>query len=137
MLGKLEKFKLEPSLYTRFKDDIEVAIEGLEKGSQVVEDMIVVDDKKKELDKEKTDTKVTMEVVQNIANSINPMVKLTVDTPCNYKDGKLPVLDVKVDVNEEEDNRIDFEFYEKPTKNPRVILASSALSNSQKRTIMT
>ena len=80
---------------------------------------------------------VTMEIVQRIANSINPMVKLTVDTPCNYEDGKLPVLDVKVDVNEEEDNRIDFEFFEKPTKNPRVILAKSALSNSQKRTIMT
>jgi hypothetical protein len=86
---------------------------------------------------DKTDTKVTMEVVQKIANSINPMIKLTVDTPCNYDDGKLPVLDVKVDVNEDEDNRIDFEFYEKPTKNPRVILASSALSHSQKRSILT
>ena len=65
------------------------------------------------------------------------MIKLTVDTPCSHEDGKLPVLDVKVDVNEEEDNRIDFEFFEKPTKNPRVILASSALSISQKRTILT
>ena len=65
-----------------------------------MEDKIVVDDTKKELDTEKTDTKVTMEVGQRIANSINPMVKLTVDTPCNYEDGKLPVLDVKVDVNE-------------------------------------
>ena len=137
LLSKLEKFKLAPELYTRFKDDIEIAVEGLERGSQVMEDKIVIDDKKKELDTEKSDTKVTIEVVQSIANSINPMVKLTVDTPCNYVDGKLPVLDVKVDVNEEEDNRIDFEFYEKPTKNPRVILFSSALSNSQKRTIMT
>ena len=54
------------------------------------------------------------------------------DTPCNYADGKLPVLDVVVDVNQEEDNRIEFEFFEKPTKKPRVILASSALSFSQK-----
>ena len=36
-----------------------------------------------------------------------------------------------------ENNRIDFEFFKKPTKNPRVILASSALSWSQKRTILT
>ena len=80
---------------------------------------------------------LTREVIQKIANSINPMVKLTIDTPCNYEDGKLPVLDVKVDVNEKEDNRIDLEFFEKPTKNPRVILASYALSHSQKWTIMT
>ena len=33
--------------------------------------------------------------------------------------------------------RIDFEFFEKPTKNPRVILADSALSFSKKRTILT
>ena len=65
------------------------------------------------------------------------MIQLTVDTPCNYTDGKMPVLDIKVNVNQEEDNRINFEFISNPTKNPRVILASSATSQSQKRTILT
>ena len=78
-----------------------------------------------------------MEIIQSIANSINQMIKLTVETPCNFKDQKITVLDVKVKVNEEENNRIDFEFFEKTTKNPRVILADSALSFSQKRTILT
>ena len=78
-----------------------------------------------------------MEVIQKIANDIDPMIQLTVDTPCNYADGKMPVLDVKVNVNRSEKNRIDFEFFEKPTKNPRVILADSALSHSSKRTILT
>ena len=78
-----------------------------------------------------------MEIVQQIANGINPMIQLTVETPCNFEDGKLPVLDVVVDVNESEQNRIDFEFFEKPTKNPRVILADSALGFSKKRTILT
>ena len=137
LLAELDKFKLAPEIYTRFKDDIEISIEALEKGSTVAGDKIIVDDSKKKLDTDKTDNKVTMEVIQKIANSINPMVKLTIDTPCNYVDGKLPVLDVMVNVNEKEGNRIDFEFFEKPTKNPRVILASSALSHSQKRTIMT
>ena len=53
------------------------------------------------------------------------------------KTSKLPVLDIKVNVNHEESNRIDFEFYEKPTRNPKVILANSALSYSKKRTILT
>ena len=78
-----------------------------------------------------------MGVVQKIANAIDPMIQLTVETPCNFADGKMPVLDVKVNVNCTEENRIDFQFFEKPTKNPRVILASSAMSFSQKRTILT
>ena len=65
------------------------------------------------------------------------MIKLTVETPCDSPDGKLAVLDLKVKVNHEEQNRIDFEFFEKPTKNPRVILADSTLSFSKKRTILT
>ena len=63
-------------IYTRFKDDIEVAIEALEKGSQLGNDIIEIDAKKKEEDMDKTDTKVTMEIVQKIANSINPMINL-------------------------------------------------------------
>ena len=49
-----------------------------------------------------------MEIVQQIANNINTMIQLTVETPCNFNDGKLPVLDVVVNVNEKEQNRIDF-----------------------------
>jgi hypothetical protein len=78
-----------------------------------------------------------MEIIKEIAEQVNPMIKLTIDTPCNYEDGKLPVLDVTVKVNKEMKNRIDFEFYEKQTKNPKVILSDSALSSSTKRTVLT
>ena len=54
-----------------------------------------------------------------------------------FENGMLPILDVKVCVNKEEGNRLDFEFFEKPTKNSRVILANSALSLKSKRTILT
>ena len=138
LLEKLKKLKMIPDVYTRFKDDIEIAIESLDKGSKLTEDgRIIVDERKKEKDEERSDSKVTMDVVQQIANSVNPMIKLTVETPCNFKDGKLPVLDIKVNINQNEMNRIDFEHYEKPTKNPRVILANSALSFKKKRTILT
>ena len=137
LLEKLNNFEINPDLYTRFKDDIELVIESLEKGSQLSEDKIVVDEKKKVEDEKSSDAKVTMEVVQKLANQINPMIQLTLETPCNFTNGKMPVLDVTVNVNPAENNRIDFEFFEKPTKNPRVILASSALSWSQKRTILT
>ena len=86
--------------------------------------------------KDKSDSKVTMEVIQEVANSVSPMIKLTVETPCNFQNGKLPVLDIMVNINKSEMNRIDFEFFEKPSKSPLVILASSALSFKKKRTIL-
>ena len=115
-----------------FNKDISIAIETIKKGSK-----IVIDEAKKISDENVCDTKVTMKVIQEISNKINPMIKLTVDTPCDHENGKLPVLDVQVNVNQNEDNRIDFEFFQKPTKNPFVILANSALSHPQKRTILT
>ena len=136
-LSELEKVGLGPEIYTRFKDDITVVHEALEKGSKVTEGEIVIEESKREVDERKSDDKITIEVIQEVANKINPMIQFTVDTPCNYEDRKLPILDVKVNINEVENNRVDFEFYEKTTKNPKVILMDSALSFSQKRTILT
>ena len=62
------------------------------------------------------------------------MIKLTIDVPSNHKDNKLPVLDLTTNINIKERNRIDYEFFEKPTKNPKLILANSALNASTKRT---
>ena len=78
-----------------------------------------------------------MEVLKDIANSIDSMITFTFGTPSNYIDWKMPALDLTVSVNEEKENRIDFEFYEKTTKTPKVILADSAINSSSKRTILT
>ena len=80
-------------------------------------------------------TELTAKLFCAIANEIDPMVQFTYDVPELNPDGKLPVLDLKVFMSPE--NEVLHEFYEKPTKNSRVILASSALSWSQKRTILT
>ena len=47
LLAKLKSVKIDPEIYTRFKDDIEIVTECLEKGSILMEDKIIVDDKKK------------------------------------------------------------------------------------------
>ena len=86
---------------------------------------------------DKTDAEVTIEVLKNIAKEVDKMIKLTTDTPCHYEDKKMPVLDIKVNVNEEKDNQMNFEFYEKPTKNKNVILADAALNSAAKRNILT
>ena len=117
LFKKLEELELVPKIYTRFKDDIEIVTECLEKGSKLEDGKIVINESKKLVDKDKSDSKVTMEVIQEVANSVSPMIRLTVETPCNFENGKLPVLDIKVQINHSEMNRIDFEFFEKPTKN--------------------
>ena len=65
LLTKLKHFKMVPEIYTRFKDDIEVAIESLEKGFKLMEDKI---EEKRVKDENKSNTKVTMEIIQEIAN---------------------------------------------------------------------
>ena len=64
LLEKLKSYKMIPELYTRFKDDIELAIESLEKGSLLVDDKILIDENKKLKDEDKTNSKETMEIIQ-------------------------------------------------------------------------
>ena len=94
--------------------------ESLDKGSTLVEGKIVINENKKEMDKDKSYEKVTMEVIQEVANGIDPMIQLTIETPCSFKNRKLPVLDVQVNINKSEQNRVDFEFFEKATKHPKL-----------------
>ena len=125
------------TFYSRFKDDIFVSAKNLEKGTKFKDGRLVIDDQKKLEDEDRNDEKITMEVLQQIANQIDPMIKFTIDIPSDHEDGKLAVLDLKLKVNKIMKNRIDYEFYEKPTKNPKILLANSAINSSSKRTILT
>ena len=80
---------------------------------------------------------VSMEVIVDIAESIDDIVKFTVDMPSKQENGKIAILDIEANINKKEGNRVDFEFYEKPSRNKRVILEDAALPSQQKRTILT
>ena len=136
-IEKLKSLGIDLILYERFKDDITIITECLEKGSKYENGEIVVDMEKKKSDAERSDGDVTMEIIVEIAQSIDGIIKFTYDIPENHTSGKLPVLDVNVNINNKEENRVDFQFFEKPTKNKRVILETSALPANQKRTILT
>ena len=136
-IEEMKKFNINPKLFSRFKDDILLALRALARGTIIKGDKLIIDEDKKIEDEGKTSAIVTMEIVKEIAERVDPEIKFTIDTPCNHPDGYLPVLDTKMRVNIEETNRIDFQFYEKPTKNPKLILADSALDSASKRTILT
>ena len=57
------------------------------------------------------------------------------DMPSRHVDKQIPILDLKMSLAD--DNELLFQFFEKDTKNDRVILTSSALNERQKRNIFT
>ena len=63
LLTELKSYRIIPEVYIRFKDDIELAIESLEKGSKLEEGRIVVDEDKQVL--------VSSEAAMNTADLIN------------------------------------------------------------------
>ena len=77
----------------------------------------------------------TMETICNVANHVEPMIQFTYDIPMSYPDSKLPVLDIKLWLDPSVEAM--YEFFEKVTKNDKVILASSAIPRNQKITILT
>ena len=79
--------------------------------------------------------KRTMLLIQKIANSIDPQIQFTFDVPSNYSDNMVPILDVKAGINE--DNEIDYIFYQKPMQNRLVVPKQSAMPLQQKMTILT
>ena len=135
-IEKLKHLNIFIDLFARFKDDCNVISEGipLNLDYDPIQDKLVV------ISPLSTDQSISAEnhtakVLNKIADSIDGMIAFTYDVPGNHNDGYLSVLDVKVKL--QENGRIIYQFYEKSTKNSRVILADSALNWKQKRTILT
>ena len=136
-LDKLKSVGIQTLMYSRLKDDILIITESLDRGTKFEDDKLVFDATKGMEDAQKSDEEVTMEVIRDIAGSVDSMITFTYDIPGNYSNGKMPALDLIVSINQAKDNRAEYELYEKPSKNSRVILANSALSSASKRTILT
>ena len=136
-LQKCKSIGINITMYSRFKDDIFISASSLEKGTKLVDEQLVIDDDKKREDEDKWDDDITMEVVRQVAELVNPMLKFTVDVPSHHDNRKIAVLDLEIKVNKEKENRIDYEFFEKPNKNPKILLAESAINAASKRTILT
>ena len=78
-------------MYERFKDDVTIVIRALEAGTKFKDGLLIVDLEKKITDGDKTDEEITMGVIQEVTDSVDNMIKFTVDYPGNYKSGKFPV----------------------------------------------
>ena len=116
-------------------DDVNGVYRPVEVGMEYINGKLQFNEVKAEKDKNVPEDKRTMEIVKDIANTIDDMIVMTTDVPSNYDDNKVPMLDTKVWI-EDESNLVFFEFYEKPTKNRFVISKSSAMSVKKKIEIL-
>ena len=76
-----------------------------------------------------------MKIIQKIANTLDECINVTYDVPSAHEDGNVPILDVKVKMNN--NGKIEYMFYKKPTSNKLGTLKSSAYSIKNKMTILT
>ena len=65
-----------------------------------------------------------------MAESLDPMLKFTADSPEMHSSGYVPLLDLQVKIERRPDGSqdIDYVFFEKPVSSNKVIMEQSALS---------
>ena len=116
----LESVSLSCDLCVRLKDDGNIIMDKITNVPEEVWN--IIDRNKLKFDIENPN--FTANLIFELANKVHDMIDFTFDTPHMNADGKLPILDVKVHLTPK--NTLVHEFYEKPTRNLKVILAESA-----------
>ena len=136
-LKKCEEVGIDIMMYKRYVDDTNKVFVPPALGSEFRDGQIVVNELKAVEDANRPRDQVAAELLTSIANSISSMIKMEADTCSKYPDKKLPILDLKVWIDNEADNvEIKHQFYKKPMAKKRTILAKSALPVSNKRAIL-
>ena len=87
-----------------------------------------------DLVKGRTQEEGTVEAWKSMANSINPMLEFTTDTPMEHSNGYVPMLDFQVKAVTLEDGKQDlvYKFYEKDVSNMKVIMERIAIGTKIK-----
>ena len=113
LLKRMESENIKAVMYKRYVDDINMVIE-----KQNPED---------------TEENI-MNRVKDIGSKIHPTIEIEVDYPSKHKDKKVPILDLKVWI---EQGKIMHEFYRKEMATKTMVHARSAMPMTKKRTIIT
>ena len=129
-LSLCKKLGLKIDLYKRYVDDILVILDSLSIGWKF-------DKRKKTMvynpeisSTEQEPDSFTMNVLLDIANTLDQNIQLTGDCPSKNQSKRLPVLDLEIWV---ENDKVEFSFYQKPMSSPYVNLFRSALPIKTKR----
>ena len=133
--NKLSHLRIENRMQPRMVDDITLLPCILKPGSRFENNQIVIHGDKVEEDKMIPSDVRTMNIIKQVANSIDKHIQVTYDVPSYHDDGYVPILDVKVKLNS--NGKLEHIFYKKPMANRLTTLKSSAYSMKNKMTILT
>ena len=143
LMEGIKKAKLDVFLYKRYVDDINACVEVVKPGMRWNGRELIFNQEVVEEDRQIEDDKRTFNIIRQIGDQIHSSIKLEVDVPSNHDDRKIPILDLKVWVEEIqiEDGstmkKIMHEFYMKEVSSKFVMNASSAMPWKNKITILT
>ena len=135
-LQKVKKAGISMLLYERYIDDSNQsavvpspgATYDTDRKKVVIDTDIALEDEDKEAR--------LARVLKEIANDVIPEIKMVEDYPSKNDDDKMPVLDMKIWMTEDE-SLIMHEHYEKPMSSKKVMHAESAISASCKQSVHT
>ena len=112
--NRLQEVNKSLNLHKRYVDDTNLVTEETPTGARYDGERIIVTEETKREDEGIPADERTMKLLQEIANSIHPSIRMTIDYPSKYVDGKVPMLDLKIWIeNEKGVLRILYEHYEK------------------------
>ena len=135
---RLDKVNVRLPLHERYIDDTNVVATKTEIGARYDGEKLVCTEESRIEDEGVPDDKRTMLVLQSISTHIHPSIRLTVDYPSNYPDGKVSMLDIKMWIETiDNQRRIMYEHYEKEMVTKAVMNANSAVPQQTKRTVLT
>ena len=94
LTSKFEDLKIVAHLLKIYVDDVNGLYDPIEAGLDFEEGKLTYSDDKAEEDEEVPADIRTMRIIRKVANSIDPMIQMTIDAPSNHADLKLPMLDL-------------------------------------------
>ena len=119
-------------LFKIYIDDQNFVMKSLPLGSRIVDDRLVIIEEEIEADRLIPSDLRSARLVQSVANTISPFIKVTIDCPSQHpaEQGFMPILDVQAKMV---NDRVVYKFYKKKVSKQTVIHASSALPANTKR----
>ena len=138
-LQKCNENQVGPEVYKRYVDDSNLLSRPVEPGRTYNGTEIVTDRELEISERNKPADEITMRLMCEIGNSIHESIQLTKDYPSNNPDNKIPILNLKVWTESNEENRttVIYEHYRKEVSTKSMVHYRSAMGMKQKRSILT
>ena len=132
-LKLLKKLDIREEIFDRYVDDELEGLAAVEPGVRFEEGKLIVKEDKIEEDRLLEADERTFRLLRDIGNSIFKCIQFTIDVPSLNENGRLPVLDLNVEVV---DGKIKHGFFQKPCTSEIVIPFNSAHSRKMKMSVL-